>query len=117
MAKKVENKKITISFERLGQNGIEEMPVETTYFELIYGACKRPSDPKSGYSWDDIEKINRIKEYYDKIEKSKDEKSKESVMVEDADIDFIIQRVATNNWNTFDKNLLDFKKYIDNLKK
>ena len=38
-------------------------------------------------------------------------------MVEDADIDFIIQRVATNNWNTFDKNLLDFKKYIDNLKK
>ena len=109
MAKKVENKKITISFERVGQNGLEELPVETTYFELIYNACKRPSNPQSGYSWDDIEKINRVKEYF---EKSKDTKD---VSVEDADISFIIERVKSNTWNTFDKTLLDFKKYIDKL--
>jgi hypothetical protein len=109
MAKKVENKKITISFERVGQNGLEELPVETTYFELIYGACKRPSNPQSGYSWDDIEKINRVKEYF---EKSKDTKD---VSVEDADISFIVERVKSNTWNTFDKTLLDFKKYIDKL--
>jgi hypothetical protein len=109
MAKKVENKKITISFERVGQNGLEELPVETTYFELIYGACKRPSNPQSGYSWDDIEKINRVKDYFDK---SKDVKE---VSVEDADISFIVERVKTNTWNTFDKNLLDFKKYIEKL--
>ena len=109
MAKKVENKKITISFERVGQNGLEELPVETTYFELIYGACKRPSNPQSGYSWDDIEKINRVKEYF---EKSKDTKD---VSVEDADISFIVERVKSNPCNTFDKTLLDFKKYIDKL--
>lgn len=109
MAKKVENKKITISFERVGQNGLEELPVETTYFELIYGACKRPSNPQSGYSWDDIEKINRVKEYF---EKSKDA---QEVSVEDADISFIVERVKSNTWNTFDKTLLDFKKYIDKL--
>ena len=109
MAKKVENKKITISFERVGQNGLEELPVETTYFELIYGACKRPSNPQSGYSWDDIEKINRVKEYF---EKSKDTKD---VSVEDADISFIVERVKSNTWNTFDKTLLDLKKYIDKL--
>ena len=109
MAKKVENKKITISFERVGQTGLEELPVETTYFELIYGACKRPSNPQSGYSWDDIEKINRVKEYF---EKSKDTKD---VSVEDADISFIVERVKSNTWNTFDKTLLDFKKYIDKL--
>lgn len=109
MAKKVENKKITITFERVGQNGIEQLPVETTYFELIYGACKRPSNPQSGYSWDDIEKINRVKEYY---EGSKDA---QEVSVEDADINFIVERVKSNTWNTFDKTLLDFKKYIDKL--
>lgn len=109
MAKKVENKKITISFERVGQNGLEELPVETTYFELIYGACKRPSNPQSGYSWDDIEKINRVKDYF---EKSKDA---QEVSVEDADISFIVERVKSNTWNTFDKTLLDFKKYIDKL--
>ena len=109
MAKKVENKKITISFERVGQNGLEELPVETTYFKLIYGACKRPSNPQSGYSWDDIEKINRVKEYF---EKSKDA---QEVSVEDADISFIVERVKSNTWNTFDKTLLDFKKYIDKL--
>lgn len=109
MAKKVENKKITISFERLGQNGVEQVPVETSYFELIYGACKRPSNPQAGYSWEDIEKINRVKEYY---ESSKDA---QEVSVEDADISFIIERVKSNTWNTFDKTLLDFKKYIDKL--
>ena len=109
MAKKVENKKITISFERLGQNGVEQVPVETSYFELIYGACKRPSNPQAGYSWEDIEKINRVKEYY---ESSKDA---QEVSVEDADISFIVERVKSNTWNTFDKTLLDFKKYIDKL--
>lgn len=109
MAKKVENKKITISFERVGQNGLEELPVETTYFELIYGACKKPSNPQSGYSWDDIEKINRVKEYFEKSKNTKD------VSVEDADISFIVERVKSNTWNTFDKTLLDFKKYIDKL--
>lgn len=111
MAKKVENKKITISFERLGQNGIEEMPLETTYFELIYGACKRPSNPQSGYSWDDIEKINRVKDYYEQS------KGVDVVSIEDADVDFIVERVKTNTWNTFDKNLLHFKKYIDSINK
>ncbi len=110
MAKKVENKKIAISIEGYADGALKEISLETTYFELIYGACKRPSDPQSGFTWDDIEKINRIREYY--------EKSKEAntVSVEDADIDFIISRVKSNKWNSIDVKLLDFKKYIEALK-
>ena len=64
MAKKVENKKIAISIDRYVDSELKEISFETTYFELIYGACKRPTDPQSGFSWEDIEKINRVKNYY-----------------------------------------------------
>lgn len=110
MAKKVENRKVVISIEQfVPLKGLQDVETETTYFELIYGACKRPSDPQSGYTWDDIEKINRIKEYY---EKSKDNSE---INVEDADYEFIMSRIKTNKWNTIDKNLLDFKKYMENI--
>lgn len=111
MAKKVENKKVIITFEQYTAKGIQEVQTETNYFELIYGACKRPSNPQSGYSWDDIEKINRVKDYYEQS------KGVDVVSIEDADVDFIVERVKTNTWNTFDKNLLDFKKYIDSINK
>lgn len=109
MAKQVENKKIALSIETFVEGTIKEISLETTYFELIYGACKRPSDPQSGFTWDDIEKINRVKEYYD------NSKEKEDVMVDDADINFIISRVKSNKWNSIDKKLLDFKKYLESL--
>ena len=111
MAKKVENKKIAIAIETFVDGAIKEIELQTTYFELIYGACKRPSDPQSGFTWDDIEKINRVKDYYDAA------KEKDEVSVEDADINFIVSRVKSNKWNSIDKKLLDFKKYIESLDK
>ena len=109
MAKKVENKKIAISIDRYVDSELKEISFETTYFELIYGACKRPTDPQSGFSWEDIEKINRVKNYYE------ESKEKEEVLVEDADISFIVNRIKTNKWNSIDVKLLDFKKYIEGL--
>ena len=109
MAKTIENKKVTISFERLGQSGVEEVGVDTTYFELIFNSCKKPNNQQEGYSWDEIEKINRIKEYY------LQSKMVESISVEDADISFIVDKVSKKNWASFDKNLLEFKKYIEKL--
>lgn len=110
MAKTIENKKVTIKIEGLSESGaLKEISTDATYMELIYVACKRPTNPQGGFTWDDIEKINRIKDYY---EKSKNETV---VSVEDADLIFIIDRVKTNTWNSFDVTLLDFKKYIESL--
>lgn len=111
MAKKVENKKIALLIDGYADGVLKEISLETTYFELIYGACKRPSDPQSGFTWDDIENINRVKDYYDAS------KDKDIISIDDADLNFIIERVKTNKWNSMDKKLLDFKKYIEGLVK
>lgn len=106
--KKVLNKTITLQVEQ----GQELLTVETTYFELIFGCCKRPEE--GGYSWDMIEKISRIKTLADK---AKDLSYKDTeIDVEDADFDFIKQRVMSNkSWVTFDSGLLEFKKYLETL--
>lgn len=106
--KKIENKKVKIAVEQWNHvKGSYEVELETSYMDLIMGACKRPSNPQLGYSWDDIEKINRIKKLH--------EDNSEVINVEDSDFQFIIDRVRTNSWTSIDENLLEFKKYLETL--
>lgn len=113
MSKKIENRKVTLEVEQnVKGQGLIDVKIEATYFELIFGACKRPSDPRAGYTWDDIEKINRVKSLYDK---SKEEGVTE-VECEDSDYDFIMDRVETNTWATISHEILEFRTYLKNLK-
>ena len=109
--KKLENKKISFLVEQFDQaKGMVEIPVETTYLELIFNTCKRPE--QNGYSWEMIEKISRVKELF---EKNKD-KVGETIDVEDADFSFMEERFLSNNsWMTYDKNLVEMKKYIESI--
>ena len=108
--KTVNNKKITLELEQMTPEGVANVPAETTYFELIFACCKRPEE--GGYSWDMIEKIGRIKTLFDKAVTQPGA----DIDVEDADFEFLKERVLTNRtWVTFDLKLLEFKKYLESL--
>ena len=109
--KKLENKKISFVIEQFDQTkGMVEMGIESTYLEIIFNTCKRPE--QNGYSWELMEKISRIKEIH---EKNKD-KIGETIDVEDSDFTFMKERFLSNNtWMTYDKNLIEMKKYIESI--
>lgn len=106
--KKINNKTITLEIEQMTQEGLVIVPIQTTYFELIFGCCKRAEE--GGYSWDMIEKIGRVKVLADKAK----EIPNADIDIEDADFEFIKERVMSNkSWVTFDLGLLEFKKYLE----
>jgi hypothetical protein len=109
--KKVENKKISFLVEQFDQTkGMVEIPVETTYIELMFNTCKRPE--QGGYSWEMIEKIGRVKDIYE----NNKTKIGETIDIEDADFAFMKERFLSNNsWMTYDKNLVEMKKYIESI--
>lgn len=111
--KNVENKKMSIAIEQFDEatKSIVIVNAETNYFEVFYESCKRPAQKEGGYSWEMIEKINRVKKVYE------DSKTKvgEKIKVEDADFEFIKERVLSNTWSTFDESLLELKKYLEKL--
>lgn len=111
--KNVENKKMTVAVEQYDEatKSIVTVNAETTYFEVFYESCKRPAQKEGGFTWEMIEKINRIKKVYETAKTKVGEKIK----VEDADFEFIKERVLSNTWSTFDENLLDLKNYIEKL--
>ena len=109
--KQLDNKKISFIVEQFDkEKGIlVNVTVETTYLELIFNTCKRPVE--GGYNWELIERISRIKDIY---EKNKD--NNEMIAIEDADFSFMKERfLSNNNWTTFDKNLIEMKKYIETI--
>ena len=109
--KKLENKKLSFKVEQFNGKEIVETSVETTCIDVLYNPSKRAASER-GYSWDLIEKITRVKDLY---EENKD-KIGETIMIEDADFLFMKERFLTNNsWTTFDKSLLEMKKYIESL--
>lgn len=100
------------------EKGMIEKPVPVKYWDLIWGAVKRDRTQQTqqgpmprGFSWDEIEKINRVKKYHTTI----DGKVNAAVDVETQDYEFIMECIRDNSWNTFDNNLIEFKKYLTNL--
>ena len=110
--KKLENKNIEFVVEQYDATAkqVIQVPIKTTYLELLFNCCKMPVE--GGYSWDLIEKINRVKLTFDS--------NKENfgiVDIEDADFEFMKSKFLSNNfWTSYDINLLEMKKYIESLK-
>jgi hypothetical protein len=85
-----------------------DKPYETSYFEMIEECCNRPSQPQQGFSYDDIKKIDRIKNALkDKIT---------TADLEDADFEFLQKQVATFTWKVADIQFVEFMDYIKDLK-
>lgn len=80
---------------------------ETNYLKLIIECCNKPSDPKLGFSYDDIKQIDRVR-------KAIDSDSKEAEF-EDADFAFIKSNVINRKWPTSDIQFVEFVDYIKNL--
>jgi hypothetical protein len=111
--KNIENKKINLTIEQYDEKtkSLVGMDFQTNYFDLFYECCKRPMQKGGGYTWEAIEKINRVKEICKKAQNNVGE----IVEVEDADFNFIKERVLSNTWSTFDSSLLDLKNYLEKI--
>jgi hypothetical protein len=110
--KKLENKKISFIVEQYDSTTkqVVQVPVTTSYLELLFNCSKMPVE--GGYSWELIEKINRVKSIYDANKENFD-----VIDVEDADFEFMKNKFISNNfWTSYDINLLEMKKYIESLK-
>lgn len=85
--------------------------VDYSYGELILLSIKRPDNPQTGYSYDEIKQIDRVKIAIDKIEKDVQE-----IIVEDSDYEFIKKKVGTMTWGVPSIEFLNFKEFIDSIK-
>jgi len=106
--KSIKNKTITFLTDVfIPKEGFVQKPLEKKYSEIIFDHCKTPNNPEKGFSYEEIKQITRIETVCDK--------TKESLEVEDADLDFIKNKIKKANWGFYDKNIIDFVEYIINL--
>ena len=108
--KSIENKKLTYVTKEVNQQAMRlvEVTNNSTYFELIYGACNRPTNPQGGFTYEEIKSIDRVKNAL--------KSDLESADVEDADFEFIKNRVSTNHWTSSSIEIADFIDYIKDIK-
>lgn len=91
--KVLENKKVSIG------------NVEMTYVELIASQIK--STPAEGFTYEVMEKIMRVDAFLDK--------KLEKIELEDADFDFIKEKISKATWAIYDTQIVDMVKYIKSL--
>lgn len=107
----IQNKKITIEVEGIdGENKPVTVPIELTYGKLILDCSDRASNPQTGFSTDEIRKINKI----EKVVKTHEDK--EHLKFEDADFEFLKEKVSTMTWRFRKTELVEFVDYIKSLK-
>lgn len=107
----IENKKITIGVEGLNEeNKLITFPLELNYGKLIMDCSDRASNPQAGFTTDDIRKITKV----EKVIKTHEEQ--EQIKMEDADFEFVKERVSTMNWKFRKIELVEFVDYIKSLK-
>ncbi len=104
--KTIENKKVVINVQISSEGNLSTVAVPQSYAELIFSACKRPSRPDQGYSYDELKSIGKIDDVTTKGLKA------EILEFEDSDFDFVKERVKTMSWNIYDKELINFVTYI-----
>ncbi len=106
MAKTIENKTVKIS------DGINPM-VDVTYGELILTAVKAPSvinGQQQPLDYDGLKKIQRVDNVVgtDKVQKE--------YVFEDADYDFIKEKVTKMNWAFYHEEFINFTDCINGVK-
>jgi len=108
--KTIENKKITYVTKEVNRAlmTLEDFTHESCYFDLIYGACNRPSTAQSGFTYEEIKSIDRVKNAL--------KPDSDSAEIEDADFEFAKNRISTNHWTSSSVSIADFIDYIKDLK-
>lgn len=105
--KAVLNEKATFNVPSgMNENGKQAFHViEKKYSDLIIDACNRASDPQKGFTYDDMEKIDRVK-------KAVAGEKEGVISLEDADYAFVKQRVDTMVWAFNDMEFVNFRNKI-----
>jgi hypothetical protein len=99
---------ISKGIDKTGTKIIDE-PVETSYFKMIEECCNRPGSPQSGFTYDEMKSIDRVKTSINNAEKG-------VANFEDSDFSFIKSRVETNTWRVASIEFINFVDYIKEIK-
>lgn len=96
--KNIENKGLELNVPELKQ------PIKTTYFQLILDQVK--ATPKEGFSYDLMKKVSRVDLLLDKAIVWAE------VPVEDADLEFIKEKINGAQWAFYAPEIIEFMEYI-----
>lgn len=109
--KTIENKKISITVKVMSADNqsVVDSVQELTYSKLISECCNKASDPKAGFSYNDIKSIDRVKTA---LAAEKDG----LIDFEDADYEFVKDKVINERWLIADMQFIEFVDYIKDLK-
>lgn len=107
----IENKKITIGIDGFNEkNEKTTFPLELSYGKLILDCSDRGSNSQTGFTTEDIRKISKV----EKVIKTHENENK--IKMEDADFEFVKEKVRTMTWKYRKMELVDFVDYIKSLK-
>lgn len=111
--KTIENKKIAVAKESIimdqGKIVSDTKSDSISYAELI-DICIKVSPP-GGLSYDAMKKISRVEPGV-----GKENRDVEVIELEDADFDFVKEKVKSMTWAFYHKEFVNFQEYIEQLK-